>query len=246
MRNRKKGLSAMIERHEAEPGQPINESSEPKKPNHRLRQAVAATALLAAAGTVYGGVRAVDSFWFEPGRERHTDEVTLIEEIRSGEREAEAENALVVLRSGVQLRETPHMAAASFGRNNVASEIRDGENVVIDHPMSYKDDVNHIWYAFSLEGSVGQLVDDEDAPAVSGNEISDNILWVNATALHGQLTTDELPYVETLFPDETSNSFVDIDSRGNFTTGDDSETPIAVAREINVDVAEFFIRSYNR
>ncbi len=236
----------MSKRAKAESDKSLHEQSEPKKPNHRLRQAVAATALLATAGGVFGSFRVVDNFWFKPDRERNAEEATLFEEVRSGERAIEVEDALVVLRSGVQLRETPHMASASFGRNNEVREIRDGENIVIDYPLAYTDEVNHTWYGFSLETSIDEIVDNADEPAVSADAISDNTLWVNATALNGQQTADELPYIEILFPGGGDNPLVNIDSRGNITNGEDTETPIAVAREIDDDVAEFFIRSYRR
>lgn len=70
--------------------------------------------------------------------------------------------------------------------------------------------------------------------------------WVNATSLDTQERADGSAYVEHLFEGDGGDQLARLDSRGNLTTRQGAETPIAVGRYIADDVAEFFIRSSSR
>lgn len=222
--------------------------SREKSPQRSLwaRRTIAGVALAAVTAGVYGGYRLVDNVFFAPGQERASDEATLLEEVRSGEREMSVEPALVLLRSGTHIRETPHMASGPLGTDNISERLNPGTNLIIDYPAVYTDEQNQTWYGFREEASVSELVDPEESSAATSHEIAEDMFWVNTTSLNVQERDDGSAYVEHLFGGEAGDQLAQLDSRGNLTARQDGDTPIAVGRHIADDVAEFFIRSSSR
>lgn len=243
-----KSVDYMSEKHINGPDDTSGEEALPKLPNYKLRRAVAGVALLATAGgALFGGAKLIDKTFYEPGRERSAAEATLLEEVRTGEREGPIEDALVVVRSGVRLRETPDLTSARIGRDgNVETEFSSGTSLIIDRPLIHTDERGHKWYGFRTDVALDDANEDEDTPAVSAEDIGDSMSWINVTALGNQENEDEKPYVELLYPGD-NELMASIDSRGNITVGEaDAANTVAVARELDTDAAEFFIRSQGR
>lgn len=188
----------------------------PKKPNYRLRQAVAGT-VLAAVG-VTGAVAAMNAM--DKSTSKHYDKIEqeAIKEAKHGA------NQVIVLREGATYRTAPHTvnSGANEGPDTVAGRVGKGEVLRIDRPIVYTErgvDENHdtTWYGFSVPAEKG-VREHGSAPA--------NVYWVNGTALSNQNsnghtyldvynydTVDDATMQHSLGPDRFD---VWVDETGNF------------------------------
>lgn len=208
------------------------------------RRRLATTSLVAATAltSLVGGAKLVDNAYFKPDRERHADEVAVIEGVQSGEIEGQVKDALVVLRPGTRLRKTPHSTSVEPGRDNVAKELKQGKGMIIDRPFTHTDDHHQTWYAFRTQTD-GPT--DTEATPVSADEIADEYLWVNVTALEGQENSQGLPYVEQIYSGHESDMTATFDSNGYVTTVEDT-APVATGTVLSEEALNLLVQSSQR
>lgn len=212
---------------------------------------------LGLAALTFGGFKGIDKAFFEPSRERNAAEATIIEEMRTGERPTEVEEAVIVLRPGVVIRRQPEMTTNKPGMHNEERTLPVDKALVVDRPLIHIDGDGNKWIGFIIgEGEVGRPVDEDDEgggdtelPALTGLEVGKAMSWVNMGALGTQINEEtELSYLEVLptpINESIGNMFANIDSRGVVTFGfEDNVEEVAVAREIDAAAAEIFISSF--
>lgn len=224
-------------------------------PKHQNRILRSTGAFLGLAALTFGGFKVIDKAFFEPSRERNAAEATIIEEMRTGERPTEVEEAVIVLRPGVVIRKQPEMTTDKPGMHNEERTLSGDKALVVDRPLIHMDGDGNKWIGFIIgEGEVEQPVDEDDEgsdtelPALTGLEVGKAMSWVNMGALGTQVNEEtELPYLEVLpipINESIENMFANIDSRGVVTFGfEDNIEEVAVAREIDAAAAEIFISS---
>lgn len=123
----------------------------------------------------------------------------LEEKILKNKEQLTTSDDIVVLRPGVKVRETPmrYVFDSETGRknrnvDNVAFEVSDGENVVINRALIYEDDENQQWQGFMLKKP--------------GEEIA-KLRWINLTAIIEQ-NNGSSDSQARIIPTDANNKFL--------------------------------------
>ncbi len=186
----------------------------------------------AIAGTVVGSVVLLGGIMLmnkSAGDSPEKKAEKLEEKILKNKEQLTTSDDIVVLKPGVKVRETPmrYVFDSETGRknrsvDNVAFEVGEGENVVINRALIYEDDENQQWQGFMIK----QLND----------EVAE-LRWVNITALTEQANVNgESPVrvISANASDTYLEPIITTDKEGNITAISDREGHLNFATGILV------------
>lgn len=184
----------------------------------KIKKAVAGAAV--GSAVLFGGAMLMNKFVDSPEKKAEK----LEEKILNNMENLTTSDDIVVLNPGVKVRETPmrYVFDSETGRknrsvDNVAFEVGENENVVINRALIFEDDEGQQWQGFMIKQQ-----DEESA----------ELRWVNVTALSEQSNEDGQSPIR-IIPANTSDTFLEPmiikNKEGNVTAVSDPEGSLSFA-----------------